>query len=59
MMTNLEMSMNEKLQTSNPFQFAILVDDQGHEIAITEEMIQKACDDLAKRCQFPSVRHAA
>lgn len=58
-MTNVEMSMNEKLHTSNPFQFAILVDDQGHEIAITEEMIQKACADLAKRCQFPTARKAA
>lgn len=58
-MTNLEMSMNEKLQTSNPFQFAILVDDQGHEIAITEEMIQQACADLAKRCHYPTARKAA
>lgn len=58
-MANLEMSMNEKRQTSNPFHFAILVDEQGREIAITEEMIQQACADLAKRCQFPTARKAA
>ncbi|WP_158249324.1 PA1571 family protein [Amnimonas aquatica] len=58
-MANLEMSMNEKRQASNPFQFAILVDEQGREIAITEEMIQQACADLAKRCQFPAARKAA
>ena len=32
------------------------VDEQGREIAITEEMIQQACADLAKRCQFPAAR---
>jgi len=58
-MTNLEMSMNEKLSVINPFQFAILVDEQGREIAITEEMIQQACADLAKRCQYPATRKAA
>lgn len=58
-MANLEKSMIETRQSGNPFAFAILLDDQGHEIAITEEMIQKACDDLAKRCQYPAARKAA
>jgi len=58
-MANLEKSMIEKRTTGNPFAFATLLDEQGHEIAITEEMIQKACDDLAKRCQFPAARKAA
>ncbi len=42
----------------DPFHFAILLDDEGHEIAITEEMIQQACAELAQRCHFPS-RQAA
>jgi EAL domain-containing protein (putative c-di-GMP-specific phosphodiesterase class I) len=49
---------NDGTAMVNPFQFAILLDEQGREIAITEEMIQKACADLAERCQFPS-RQAA
>lgn len=49
---------NENTAMINPFQFATLLDDQGREIAITEEMIQKACAELAERCQFPS-RQAA
>lgn len=27
---------------------ATVIDDEGHEVPITEEMIQKACDELAK-----------
>lgn len=50
---------NDSHQYSNAFQFAALVDDQGREIAITEEMIQQACADLAKRCHFPDSRQAA
>ncbi|MDO9620618.1 MAG: hypothetical protein Q7I91_01795 [Moraxellaceae bacterium] len=49
---------NDGTAMVNPFHFAILLDEQGREIAITEEMIQKACADLAERCQFPS-RQAA
>lgn len=52
-------SHTEHRHLSTAFQFAVLVDDQGHEIAITEEMIQKACADLAKRCHFPDNRQAA
>ena len=59
MMIQTEKSMNEKRVIGNPFQFAILLDDQGHEIAITEEMIQQACADLAKRCHYPTARKAA
>ncbi len=57
--TNLEQSMNETRALGNPFHFAILLDDQGTELVITEEMIQQACADLAKRCQFPERRQAA
>ncbi|MDP1540301.1 MAG: hypothetical protein U0998_09530 [Moraxellaceae bacterium] len=49
---------NDGTAMVNPFHFAILLDEQGREIAITEEMIQKACAELAERCQFPS-REAA
>lgn len=56
---NLEQSMNETRVRGNPFHFAILLDDHGTELAITEEMIQQACADLAKRCQFPEHRQAA
>ena len=59
MMIHQEKSMNEKHSASNPFHFAILLDEQGREIAITEEMIQSACAELAKRCQFPAARQAA
>lgn len=59
MMIHQEKSMNEKRDSGNPFHFAILLDEQGREIAITEEMIQQACADLAKRCQFPAARQAA
>lgn len=58
-MNNQAQIMNETQYLGNPSQFAILLDDQGHEMVITEEMIQRACADLAKRCQFPTTRHAA
>lgn len=38
---------------NNPFQCATLLDEQGHEIPITEEMIAQACDELMKQCRFP------
>ena len=37
----------------NPFHGAALLDEQGREIPITEEMIMRACDELMKLCQFP------
>jgi len=49
---------NEANAMVNPFHFAILLDEQGREIAITEEMIQKACAELAERCHYPA-REAA
>ena len=51
--------MNETQHLSNSMHFATLLDEQGHEMIITEEMIQRACADLAKRCHFPSIRQAA
>lgn len=57
-MKHQELNMNSQRPAINPFQCALLLDDQGHEIAITEEMIQQACADLAKRCQFPEKKAA-
>lgn len=57
-MKHQELNMNSQRPAINPFQFAMLLDEQGREIAITEEMIQKACADLAKRCQFPEKKAA-
>lgn len=40
------------------FHVAVLLDEQGHEIAITEEMIQRACEELAQRCHYPHQKAA-
>lgn len=37
----------------NPFETATLLDEQGHETPITEEMILKACQELMKLCEEP------
>jgi hypothetical protein len=58
-MNTVNLSHNENRQYSNAFQFSVLVDEQGRETTITEEMIQQACADLAKRCHFPENRQAA
>lgn len=58
-MNTVNHSHSENRQPSNALAFAVLVDEHGREIAITEEMIQQACADLAKRCHFPENRHAA
>ena len=42
------------LPNGNPFQGAALLDEQGREIPITEEMIVQACDELLKMWQFPN-----
>ncbi len=46
------------LPAGNPFHGAALLDENGREIPITEEMIMQACDELMKQWQFP-VRKAA
>lgn len=46
-MNRQEQNMIESRPQGNPFAFALLLDEQGHEIAITEDMIRKACEDLA------------
>lgn len=43
----------ENSQPLAAFHVAILLDEQGREIAITEDMIQRACEELAQRCHFP------
>jgi hypothetical protein len=40
--------------SGSPFEIATLLDEQGREIPITEEMIAQACDELMKRCHIPS-----
>lgn len=57
-MNHTEQNMIESRLPSNPFA-GVLLDEQGREIAITEAMIRQACEDLAKRCQFPARRQAA
>lgn len=51
------MQANENILSAssagNPFHGAALLDEQGREIPITEEMIVKACDELLKHWQFP------
>lgn len=42
---------------SNPFQACALLDENGREIPITEEMIVQACDELSKLWHYPP--HAA
>lgn len=37
----------------NPFQACALLDEEGREIPITEEMIVQACDELSKLWHFP------
>lgn len=39
--------------TGHEFHGAALLDEDGHEIPITEEMIVHACDELMKQCHFP------
>ncbi len=46
-------NLSSALLQGNPFQAAALLDEQGREIPITEEMIVQACDELMKLWQFP------
>jgi len=39
-------------------QWAVLLSDDGREVLITEDMIQKACAELARRCHKPLARAA-
>ncbi len=50
---NLFSALHSSFEGSNPFQGAALLDEQGREIPITEEMIVRACDELLKQWQFP------
>lgn len=52
-MEPLMTAMNPYPAMTNPFQGAVLLDEQGREIPITEEMIARACDELMKQCHFP------
>ncbi len=51
------MQTNENLMSvlsaGNPFHGAALLDENGRETPITEEMIVQACDELLKHWQFP------
>ncbi len=51
------MQTNENLMSAssagNPFHGAALLDENGRETPITEEMIVQACNDLLKLWQFP------
>jgi hypothetical protein len=43
----------DTLNSVNPYQCAALLDADGREIPITEEMIMRACDELMERWHFP------
>ncbi|MBK7300825.1 MAG: hypothetical protein IPI79_11105 [Moraxellaceae bacterium] len=45
--------MNNNVFDLQTFYGAALVDEQGREIPITEEMIVDACDELMKLWHFP------
>lgn len=51
------MQATENLTTAmlqgNPFQACALLDEDGREIPITEEMIVQACDELGKLWHYP------
>lgn len=49
----------DTLKSASPFQCASMLDADGREIPITEEMIMKACDELMKLWQFPTPKKAA
>lgn len=51
---NLLNAMHAAPSACNPFQGAALLDENGREIPITEEMIVQACDELLKQWQFPN-----
>jgi hypothetical protein len=46
-------TQDEMMMTGTEFHGAALLDAEGHEIPITEEMIAQACDALMKQCHFP------
>ena len=54
--------MNTKMDTNvfnlQAFYGDALVDEQGREIPITEEMIVDACDELMKLWHFPMTKAA-
>jgi len=50
------LELNTPVETRNsasPYQCATLLDAEGREIPITEEMIMRACDELMERWHFP------
>ncbi|MEY1662237.1 PA1571 family protein [Isoalcanivorax beigongshangi] len=57
--------MNTSIRTQNSagnqdFHGAALIDAQGREIPITEEMVQRACDRLEQAWSYPlSTAHPA
>jgi len=55
-MRTYEMNTHTHTEAHNhatPYQCAALLDADGREIPITEEMIMQACDDLMARWHFP------
>lgn len=46
-------NLTTALPGGSPFQTAALLDEQGREIPITEEMIMQACDELMKQWHYP------
>lgn len=46
------MNMNSQ-QSQSDFNGAAVIDEQGHEVPITEAMIQQACENLANDWNYP------
>ncbi|BAP14098.1 hypothetical protein Y017_01030 [Alcanivorax sp. 97CO-5] len=49
------MNLNNTTSPS-PFHGAAIIDEQGREIPITEEMIQRACEHLENHWQYPTAQ---
>lgn len=56
--TSTSMSATDaQLLSDRDFHGAAIIDEHGKEVPITEEMIQKACDDLGNSWLFPRKAH--
>ncbi|MCG8673046.1 MAG: hypothetical protein MI867_26865 [Pseudomonadales bacterium] len=48
---------DQNLSTERDFHGAAIIDENGCEVPITEEMIQRACNDLSNEWLFPRQIH--
>jgi len=50
------MNLNNTASPS-PFHGAAIIDEDGREIPITEDMIQRACEHLEDQWQYPTAQY--